>query len=99
MNKTLQDRFEEVCELYVRAFLTKHGFHENGILNDGYWVGDDVGGIYEINDYYISLSDMRADIDEEAPEDMFFEWYDYSLNKGMDKVPCANYKNYLKGAR
>lgn len=95
---TIQQQYEAICTKYVQAFLIKHEFHENGILFDWEWQ-DRPGCTVFVSDYYLDFDDIRTDIDEEAPEDMFFEWCDYSLNKTIDNVPYANYKNYLKGAR
>lgn len=93
----LDVRYEAICELYVERFLVKHGFYdeESGELNEWEYVGEEVGGIVCLGDYFIGFDDIRTDIDERVPKETYFEYYDYCVwnNKNI------NYKSFLKGAR
>lgn len=95
--ETLQSRFKAICEEYLHAFMRKHEFcdDETGEYSYAYWIGDDVGGIVEISDYFIPFNDIRIDIDKCVPKDVYFKYYDYSIY-GDGR---ANYENYLKGVR
>ena len=92
----LQQKFESIVELYVEAFLRKHGFFddETGEYSEYDWVADDVGTILEVADRYISFDDIRHDIDNAIPKDRFFEWYDYCV-ENESKI---NYRSFLMGA-
>ena len=93
----LKTKFETVCEMYVEAFMRKHGFFDDrtGEYADCGWVAGEVGGILYLADYFINFDDMRRDIDEEVPKDKYFEYYDYCL----ENEKSINYKSYLMGGR
>ena len=94
---SLQQKFESIVELYVEAFLRKHGFFDDdtGEYSEYSWVSDDVGTILEVADRYVGFDDVRNDIDNAIPNDKFFEWYDYCL----ENEAKINYRSFLMGAR
>lgn len=87
------------CNAYVDLFCEKHKLHYN--KND--WVGGffGAGDIICINDYWLSMEDIKTDIDFNAPKDGFIEWYDYNtvLYQLDYKLPCMSYENWLKGLK
>jgi hypothetical protein len=93
----LQQKFESVVELYVEAFLRKHGFFDDdtGEYLEYSWAGCNIGTIIEVADRYIAFDDIRHDIDHAIPKDRFFEWYEYCL----ENETKINYKSFLMGAR
>lgn len=93
MNKNkLKLNYENACHAYVQAFCDKHGYEYDRDM----WVAGDVGGIICISDLYVGIDDIRTDIDKNAPEDEFIEWYDYSLRLGMLNAKYPNYENWLR---
>ena len=95
---TLSENFEALANLYVEAFLRKHGLFddENGDYYDWSWVAGDVGGIVEVADYFIVVDDIRYDIDNFVQKDLFFQWYNFRLKNEESKI---NYKSFAKGLR
>ncbi|HHV04429.1 MAG TPA: hypothetical protein GXX64_11105 [Bacteroidales bacterium] len=93
----LKTKFETVCEMYVEAFMRKHGFFDDrtGEYADYEWVADEVGSILCLADYFINFDDIRRDIDEEVPKDKYFEYYDHCIETEIK----INYKSYLMGGR
>lgn len=93
----LHIKFDNICQLYVEAFMRKHEFfdEDNGEYFIHYWVADNVGTMLYINDYIIDFNDIRYDIDNDVSKDKFFEWYDYILENEVK----INYKSYLSGFR
>lgn len=90
----LQNRWNEVCNAYLKEFCKKHGF----ICADG-WVGDDVGTIAIIGDFFVNIIDMRYDIDNNVDKDKFLLWYDYTSNIAMLGLErTINYPSFCKGA-
>lgn len=91
----LNERFESVCDEYLEAFCLKHD-----LCVDYDWVGNEVGGVVIIGDYFINFDDIRLDIDKNASEPCFFKWYyvalDYANENGTTEG-CMNYKSYLMG--
>ena len=69
----MRKQFENSCNWYLRFFCKKHELQYAG----AYWVGDNVGGIVEVSDYFINFSDIMYDIDNDVPFEQFFAWKDY----------------------
>ena len=87
--KTLKARLENCISLYIDYFCIKH----NVYAEDRNWIGGITGSIIEIdNETYLDFSDIRTDLERDAPKDAIWDWYwNYS-----DKI---NYSSYLMGAR
>ena len=94
----LKQYYDTVCNLYVLEFLKKHGFWDEED-NEPYncdWVGDEIGGILCVSDYYIGFNDIKLDIDKDVSKDVFFEYYYWYT---VDNEKNINYRSYLKGMR
>lgn len=92
--QTLRLEFENLCEEYLRIFCTKHELD----YEEDAWVGQ-VGEVAMLGDYFVNFHDMRYDIDNEVPEEAYFEWYDYDLRCAL--AECSrkiNYPSWCKGA-
>lgn len=90
----LAEQFNKAVEEYVRAFCVKHRWP---FVFD--WVGGKVGETLVIEDCFVDFSDIKTDIDNNFPEEMFGKWYDYSLR--LHELGCEkniNYYSYAKGA-
>lgn len=72
----LKADFIKAVDAYMNEWCTKHGF-EYGY--DG-WVSDDTGGVCMVGDYFVNFDDARYDIDNDLPETMYFDWYEYTLD-------------------
>ena len=87
----MKKEYEKIVSKYVEAFEKKHS------MEFDFWVADLVGTVSCFqNEYYISFEDIRLDLDNDINKDMFFEWYDLSLELAMANKPVINYYNYLK---
>lgn len=93
MNKILKANYDKACNGYLKAFCDKHEFN----YSDAEWIGGDVGGMIEINDYYVDMGTIRTDIDQNAQQNEFEQWYNYSLRLGMISATTPNYKSWLDG--
>ena len=101
----LKNQWEKICNAYLKAFCEKHDIS----IYDSYWVGDRVGEVAEVGDYFVDMSEMRYDIDNDLPEETFFKWYDYSneieyiesdlrLSEHITSLRKINFESYSKGA-
>ena len=92
--EALQGAYRDACNNYLQAFVEKHGFD----MCDTAWVADEPGTIAMIADYYVSMEEMKVDIDLNVPNDKYLEWYDYQMECAALELPkIANYKHYVKG--
>lgn len=85
------------CNRLLKVFITEY-FSEDDetideIINDRtFWVADECGGIVCINeDFFIGLNDIIIALKLNYPRDLFFEWYDYSIEPNGNQ----NLKTYL----
>lgn len=94
----IKKRYENAVHEYCQAFCTKHDYHYDP---DG-WV--EIGTVVLIGDYYIDFNDIRYDIDNDVPEEVFIKYYDYtleiaSIDGGTGKMKNVNYPHFVKGCR
>jgi hypothetical protein len=86
MNKELKKRYVEICDEYIKAFCEKHG------MDFEFWVAyqREVAGF---GDWYITLSDIIYDIDNDCPKGMILAWYEAELENPDRRI---NYHSYHK---
>lgn len=92
----LRLNYNAACNAYLAAFCEKHGYD----YDPGTWVGNDSGGIAEVGDLFVRMTDILADIDRDAPEDEYIKYYDYCLRVGSiadGKLETPNYDSWLRG--
>lgn len=93
MSKTLKDDFTDICNRYIKRFCEKHDLCFEG------WVADRVGETAEIGDMFLSLDDIRFDIDTEQVVGKIEKWWDYSYDLAMLECPkTINYRAWCEGA-
>lgn len=96
--RSLQQRWQELCNEYLKQFCKRHEYE----YDEDAWIGidkDNVGAIADIADMFISMDDIRYDVDHEVPIDSFEEWYWKRLDLhelGVER--WMNYPNYCQGA-
>lgn len=85
-------QYFEACERIKEAFISKYYIYETLDREsiDDFWVGDDIGGVICINDYFHNLKDMVDALILDCPREKFFEWYDYSL-ENYEKKDAIHY--------
>lgn len=95
--KTRQERWNELCNEYLKEFCDKHEWQYEPDM----WVAGNIGTIVMIGDMFVSMNNIRYDIDNNVPTDYFAKWYWKSieisdLTDGAENY--MNYENYCKGA-
>lgn len=83
------------CIEYLRLFCEKHDFDYEDTKDA--WVGNDVGGVACVGDYFVDMGVIIADIEMGAPNHEFIEWYDYSLVASEFGLDVPNYKSWVNG--
>ena len=92
--KQLKEAYRKACDAYLMAFADKHGF----VYEDCDWVGGDPGGCASAGDYFVDMQTIVADIDMDAPEDQWIQWYDYTLECLELGLPSkCNFESWLRG--
>ena len=88
-NSELWKNYQNACNDYLQAFCLKHNFDFEDAKSS--WVSDIPGTIVMVGDYYFSMETIITDINEDVPEHVLFQWYDYSLEDGCN----MNYQTWL----
>lgn len=67
---------------------------------DYFWIGDDVGGVLSVNDYFFGLDRIIEALRYKASKKDFFAYYDIELDATMkgEKVGI-NFRNFLRGGK
>lgn len=94
MKQTLKQTWEKVCNTYLQEFCRRHGYSYELDM----WVANDPGTIACVNDMFVSMEDIRYDIDNDAPEEYFERWYWKSLEVyELVGEKFMNYESFCKG--
>lgn len=100
--KNLISDYEKSVNAIIDAFKKKQGYTSNDV---GYWIGDQVGEIYDFGIVYtFDFRDILTDIKESAKPDEIFKWREYMLRiweinniVGHNLLNEINYRSWLKG--
>ncbi len=92
---SLKQRWRDVCNLYLKSFCDKHEY----CYEPDMWVSDDPGTIICVSDMFVNMDDIRYDVDNNIPKEMFSKWYWKSLEVyELTGENFMNYKSFCKGA-
>lgn len=83
--------YEEICGKVARHF----GRRYFGTDIESYWIANEIGGCYYINDRFFNVGDMIDYIKYHYTPEQMFEYYDYSIackETGQTEVNIKNYK-------
>ena len=99
MNKAhkelLKKNYEDACNEYVKALLALWDLS----LPNGYWIGDEVGGIYDIDGWItIGMQEIIYCVENNVTSKEVEEWQDYYIKCHNYNLPTMNLKAYHKGA-
>jgi hypothetical protein len=91
----LKHQWNDLCNIYLEAFCNKHGYE----VDEDCWVADDPGTIAMISDMFVSMDNIRYDVDNNIPEETYEEWYWKSLEVyELTEQNYMNYESFCKGA-
>ena len=93
--ETAREYFEKGCNEYLRLFCEKHEFDYED-TKDG-WVAGGIGSIVCCGDYFVDMQDIITDIEHDAPNGEFENWYDYCFDAHNLSLTTPNYQSWLKG--
>ena len=93
--KTLKQIFEGVAESYCKRFDTCFFFGGG----DYGWVGDKIGGVLSISDFFLDYDDVRYIIDNNIDFTTWVDWYEYCERIGCirDDIPVPSVEQWCSG--
>jgi hypothetical protein len=84
--------YEKVASQYVKAL-------ENmWEISEGYWVGNEVGGLYCFNDTgALNYGDLVFIVNNSVPFETYLEWEDYNTKANDFGFSYINLKSWIQG--
>lgn len=86
----LKNRLDACIDEYTELFCLKQECSAEG------WIGNIKGGLNCFSDAFLSLEDIRLDLEMDAPKGAIWDWY-WDNRENEDKA--INYYSYLLGLR
>jgi hypothetical protein len=83
-----ENSVDDVAEYFRLKYFGKN--------SESWWIAEEVGGVFYINDYFFNLKDMVDFIKYKYSSTKMFEYYEYSLGCAEEGVSPINIKNYKK---
>lgn len=94
--QALKADYEKAVTAYTNAFCKQME------MSFGYWIGDEVGGLADFNDYFvIDFMDVKHCVDEDVTRTTFIEWYEYCAEVSSLEIGATipNLNSWLMGFR
>ena len=93
--KLLKENYEKACNDYVRALLTLW----DADYKYGYWVGDEVGGVYDCDGWiFINMQDVVYCVENGVTSEEYEKWQDYCVKCSEYHLPILNLNAWHNGA-
>lgn len=90
-----REYFEKGCNEYLRLFCEKHDFDFEDAKES--WVRNKVGEVVCVGDYFVDMNAIITDIERNAPEHEFCDWYYYNIEAHEFNLPAPNFDSWLMG--
>jgi len=91
INKIIKD-WEIATNALAEEFVKKYWGEE--CIIDMYWIGDEIGGVLSIGDYYFNVDRMKEALELNATWKQLNDYY--WLEVETDKKSDVSFKNYVK---
>lgn len=90
----MRSQYECVCNRYIAELLRMWE------LDDcyGYWIGEDVGGIYDYDGAFtITMEDVMYCVEHDVAESEYLKWEDYCVDALEFEFSTPNLKSWMNG--
>lgn len=99
MNKKPLRNYQKACNQLAAHFIGDYFDDCTLTYNDFDWVGDDIGGVLHVNDFYFSMSDIYEAMKLKPEKDKFFDYYYYCLDCSIKgESPNYNLKSFIQNS-
>ena len=94
MRADMRNQYECACNRYVAELLRMWELD----AYYGYWIGEDVGGLYEYDDCFtISMEDIIYCVEHDVTEVQYMEWLEYCVDAGEFGFTTPSLKSWMMG--
>ena len=92
--RELKLNWKEICNNYLFEFCEKHEY----VYEPDCWITSDPGTFANIGDMFVSMENIRYDLDNDIPEEYFEKWYWKSLEVyELVGEKYINYESFCRG--
>lgn len=88
----IKDNFARACEEYLKALCL---MFELPYERDA-WVGNDVGTVASVGDYFFNMDEIRYIVDNNLTFDEYLQYYDYCLVACEYGITTPNFESWHK---
>lgn len=85
--------YEAGCLYVLQCFLDKYFEEEDEYLQEYFFVGDKIGDVLNVSDYWLDMENMVDALRLNVPVDTFFAWYEQWINttEGVSRYNLEHY--------
>ena len=87
-----ENHIKRITQWFIKLYFKEE--YDIDQIQDLY-VGQELGGVFEINDYFFNFSDVYFCLKHPVSGDVLFEWYDYNL-KWQPYQHYINIKSWVR---
>lgn len=93
--ETLKKNFELTANGYLNVLCSKWELDKDY----GYWIGDEIGGLYDVSDGYVTITydDIRYCVENDVSLEEYNDWQEYCLFCNDYKQTMPNFKAWHRG--
>jgi hypothetical protein len=95
VKRMLKEQYEKACNGYLVELLRMWELDSYY----GYWIGDEVGGVYDYADgsFDIGMDDIIYCVEHDVTEKQYMEWQDYNSEACEFGFDTPNLKSWMRG--
>lgn len=94
LKRKLKEQYEKACHGYVTELLLMWELD----AYYGYWIGEDVGGVYDYDGAFtISMEDIIYCVENDVAMEQYLKWLDYICDAAEFGFDTPNLKSWMAG--
>ena len=95
VKRMLKEQWRKACNGYLVELLRMWELD----AHYGYWIGDEVGGVYDYGDgmFTIGIDDMIYCVDCDVTYEQYVEWQDYICDATEFGFDTPNLRSFVRG--
>ena len=94
--RLLREDYEKACNAYLLALANMWEWDCSG--DYGYWIGDEVGGLYAYGDStFINMEDIIYCVENSISKETYFDWQEYCVWAANFGQNTPNLKAWCNG--
>lgn len=95
VKRQLKEDWEKTCNSYLTELLRAWELD----AHYGYWIGDEVGGVWDYGDgsIDIGMADIIYCVDNDVTREQFDEWSEYICDASEFNMNTPNLKSWIRG--